>query len=176
MLTDGKHMISHGIFGAYFNITITKNERIITLTARTTRFWNCLQKVTYSYLQRDSSALQNFSTYAYIGNLLIVLSRQTNIFKNLSAFGKARVNSIFSCEIHILCLSALLWMSILCFVLSDLLWNAGMKWNYSLGNTAHQPVLPVQLFLVGKRVHTWGSNASKAHFISLMLKLCAVAN
>jgi len=38
LLTDGKHTISHGIFGVRFNITTTKNKSVVPLTARIVQF------------------------------------------------------------------------------------------------------------------------------------------
>lgn len=96
LLTDGKHMISHGIFGVHFNITITKNKRIVPLAARIVQFWNYLQ-VTYSYIHHDSSALQKFKYYVHIssGNCKLFSAEQTDICTNVSALGKARLSSIF---------------------------------------------------------------------------------
>lgn len=175
LLTDGKHMISHGIFGVYFNIAITRNE----MNCKNSAVLKLLTSSVFPYIHHNSSVLQHISTMYtfYPVTCKLFRSEQTNILKNLYFFGKARLNSIFSCETYILCLRVLLWISILFLPFRIIMKLTDQLMLLILHNAAHQSVLlPVQLSLVGNRVQTWSSKASKAHFISLMLKLCAVAN
>lgn len=155
LATDAKYIISHGIFGVHFNITITENKRIVPLEARIVHFWNYLH-VIYSCSHHDSSTLQKLKYHVIFCSATVTCSEQNEtMFKSLCLW-------VSMAQLHFLMWDTYPLLQFSVVNINNLFLPFGniMKrkyvWNtyYFFSNTAHQPELLIQLFLP-----CWGENA-----------------